>query len=304
MDDREQIELTAVESGQRLDKFVVAAINELSRTRVQTMIKEGLVTVDGQAARPGFRLKGGEHVRVTIIPQEAGESVIQPEAIPLAVVHEDDHIAVIDKPAGMVIHPAAGHQSGTLVNALLARWPQVAEMEERVGIVHRLDRDTSGLLVIAKHAAALENLMAQFQARTVEKTYLALAERPPKTPTGRIDAPIGRDPKQRKRMAVVRDGKPAVTTFTLLDDQFRDGQALLSVKLLTGRTHQIRVHLAFIGCPIVGDTVYGFRKQRIRLKRQFLHASRLCIDHPANGERLCFQSDLPAGLRDIIGKLR
>jgi 23S rRNA pseudouridine1911/1915/1917 synthase len=190
---------------------------------------------------------------------------------------------------------------------MLARWPQIAQMniaEKRAGIVHRLDKDTSGLIVIAKHDAARRDLMEQFQQRAVEKSYIALLERTPKTRSGRIEAPVARDPNQRKRMAVVRAGKPAITEFTVTDDNFKEGQALVEVRPLTGRTHQIRVHMAFIGCPVVGDTVYGFRKQRIKLKRHFLHAARLGFNHPKTHEWLEFQSPLPAGLQNVLEKLR
>ena len=223
------------------------------------------------------------------------------------MLYEDADIAVIDKPAGMTVHPGVGNEKGTLVSAMLARWPEIGEMntnEKRAGIVHRLDKDTSGLMVIAKNDVARRRLMAQFQARTIQKSYLALLEKMPATQTGRIDAPIGRDPNQRKRMAVVRGGKPAISEYTVIDRNLQDERALVRVTILTGRTHQIRVHMAFIGCPIVGDAVYGFRKQRLKLKRHFLHAAELCFDHPQSGERLCFKSPLPVGLQNILDKLK
>ncbi len=301
-----QLEFTAFVPGQRLDKLLVEHLPDISRAQIQTLIKAGAVLVDGQPAKPGIKLKGGEQILVTLVEQDE-ETPITPESIDLTVVYEDEVLAVIDKPAGMVVHPAAGNESGTLVNAILARWPQIAEMndpDKRMGLVHRLDKGTSGLIVIAKTSEALQELMRQFQEREVDKTYIALLERTPPTATGRIEAPIARDPKQRKRMAVQRDGKPAITEYTVIDDDFRDGQALVEVKLLTGRTHQIRVHMAFIGCPVVGDTVYGFRKQRIKMKRQFLHAAQLCFTHPITGERLCVESELPSGLQNILSKLR
>ncbi len=300
-------EFTVAEVGARLDKLVVEHVSELSRVQVQGLIKDGGVTVDGLLVKPGIKLRGGEVVRVTLPEPEAEESEPEAQEMALNILYEDEHLAVIDKPSGMVVHPGVGNESGTLVNALLARYPQLSEMddaEERNGIVHRLDKDTSGLMVVAKTIDALDDLMAQFRLRSVEKVYLALLERTPKTLTGRIDAPIARDPKQRKRMAVVRDGKSAVTEFTVLDDNFRNQQALVEFRILTGRTHQIRVHAAFIGCPVVGDTIYGFRKQRLKLKRNFLHAARLSFDHPETGERLQFESDLPVGLKQIMLKLR
>lgn len=305
---QQHVQFTVDKAGERLDKLVAAQVADLSRVQVQAMIKEGLVTVNGEHVKPGVKLRGGEHIAVTLQPPQ-DDAPLEPELLALNVIYEDDDLAVIDKPAGMVVHPGVGNESGTLAGALLARWPEVQAIGEdgdsrRHGIVHRLDKDTSGLLVIARRSDALHNLMAQFQARTVDKYYLALLERTPKTLTGRIEAPIGRDPRQRKRLAVLKEGKPAVTEFVVLDDNFRDGQALVEFKLLTGRTHQIRVHAMFIGCPVVGDKVYGFRKQRIGLKRNFLHAARLAFDHPTTGERVTFESPLPAVLEQIMAKLR
>ena len=305
--DSQTLEFVVQAAGERLDRLVVAQVRDLlSRAQVQALIKAGQVTVNGAQVKPGVKLKGGERVQV-IIPARVEEGVVQPEAIPLAVLYEDEDIVVIDKPAGMTVHPGVGNETGTLVSALLARWPEIAQADpepKRAGIVHRLDKDTSGLMVIAKHDRARRRLMAQFQSRTVEKTYIALVERAPQTRTGRIDAPIGRDPQQRKRMAVLRGGRPAITEYEVIDNRFRDGRALLRVRLLTGRTHQIRVHLAFIGCPIVGDAVYGFRRQRLKLKRHFLHAAELAFDHPMSGQRLRFQAPLPDGLQEVLAKLR
>ncbi len=301
----EQIEFTAP-SGERLDKALVAQVGEmLSRAQIQALIKEGQVTVNGEQVKAGVKLKGGETIRVTIPPRR--EETIEPEAIPLDVIYEDAEIAVIDKPAGLIVHPGVANEKGTLVHAMLARWPEIARMnieEKRMGIVHRLDKDTSGLIVIARNDVVRRKLAAQFQERTVEKRYLALLERTPQTRTGRIEAPIARDPQQRKRMAVVRGGRPAITEYVVIDDNFKEGQAFVRINLLTGRTHQIRVHMAFIGCPVVGDRVYGFRKQRVTLKRHFLHAAELAFDHPTTGERLRFTSPLPAGLQNVMDKLR
>lgn len=298
-----QITFTVETAGERLDKLILAHLPDVSRTYIQQLVKDGLVTVNGSTVKPGVKLRGGESIVVTVPPPQMPE--VLPEDIPLNVVYDDPDIAVIDKPAGLVVHPAIGNHSGTLVNAIIARWPEIGEMDNgRIGIVHRLDKDTSGLMVIAKHLKAMNHLMGQFQNRTVEKVYLALLDRTPATPTGRVDAPIGRDPQQRKRMAVVRNGKPAVSEFSIIDSDFRDDKVLVRVLLHTGRTHQIRVHMAFIGCPVVGDSVYGFRKQSVRMKRTFLHAARLCFDHPSTGERVCFESPLPAGLQNILEKLR
>ncbi len=300
--------LSADEPGQRLDKFLLGRLPGYSRAQAQALIRSGCVLVDGAARKTGYKFKGGETVQVRIPARE--ERSVEPEDIPLDIVYEDANLAVIDKAAGMVVHPGLGNDSGTLVNALLARYPELADMmddpqtQDRLGIVHRLDRGTSGLLVVARDKPTLLALMSQFQERSVDKVYLALLERRPKSNTGLIDAPIARDPRQRKRMAVQRSGKPAQTEFEVLDDDFQGDRALVRLKLLTGRTHQIRVHLAFIGCPLVGDTVYGRRKQRVRLKRQFLHAHELAFEHPVSGERLSFESELPVGLRAVMEKLR
>ena len=303
----EQFTFTADQPGERFDKTILAHLGDrLSRAQLQALIADGLALADGRALKAGVKLKGGEQITLTIPIKEAAEAV-QPEAIPLRVLYEDDVIAVIDKPAGMTVHPGVLNETGTLVGAILARWPAVAQMqveEKRVGIVHRLDKETSGLMVIALTDPVRVALSAQFSARTVEKYYLALVERRPDTASGRIDAPIGRDPNQRKRMAVTRGGSPAVTEFTVVEDGFSGDQALIRARILTGRTHQIRVHMAFIGCPIVGDRVYGFRKQRLRLKRHFLHAAELSFDHPVTGERLRFESPLPRNLQQILDKLR
>jgi 23S rRNA pseudouridine1911/1915/1917 synthase len=303
----QQIELTVGTPGERLDKLIVAEVgDDLSRAQIQTLIKDGRVMVNGEQVKPGVKLKGGERISVTIPAREETETV-KPEAIPLTVLYDDNDIAVIDKPAGMTIHPGVGNETGTLVSAMLARWPEIAKMntnEKRAGIVHRLDKDTSGLVVIAKNDVSRRRLMEQFQARTVEKTYIALLEKKPPTQVGRIEAPIARDPNQRKRMAVVRGGKPAITEYRVVESDFSGNQALIKVNLLTGRTHQIRVHMAFINAPIVGDRVYGFRKQRLSLKRHFLHAAELSFDHPRTGERLHFESLLPPGLANVLEKLR
>lgn len=290
--------------GERLDKIVVARLGEgFSRTQAQKLIDDGNVSVDGAAIKAGAKLKGGEFIRIAI-PVPAPQQDVQAEDIPLRIVYEDADIAVIDKPAGLIVHPGAGNEHGTLVNALLARYPEIEQIPiapKRRGIVHRLDKDTSGLILAARNATAMHKLMAQFQARTVEKTYVTLVERPPKTTTGRIEAPIARDPGDRKRMAVQRGGRPAISEFETIQ-RYKEGYALLRVRLLTGRTHQIRVHMAFIGCPVVGDVVYGYRRQRL-MRGQFLHAARLCFDHPRTGERLCFEAPLSPRLQAVLESL-
>jgi 23S rRNA pseudouridine1911/1915/1917 synthase len=306
MTDSEQIVFSAgpKDIGERLDRILVTRLGDrLTRSQLQALIKDGHATVNGAAVKTGFKLKGGEQIALTIPPPPVADSVA-PEPIALDIVYEDDELAVINKPAGLVVHPGAGNLSGTLVNAILARYPEISEMRyapQRRGIVHRLDKDTSGLILIAKREPAMRHLSNQFQQRTVEKVYLALVEKPPKTPIGRIDLPIARDPNHRTRMSVQRDGRPAVSEFTVIE-HFNSGPALLEVKLLTGRTHQIRVHLAYLGSPIIGDAIYGYRKQKLR--GQFLHAARLCFDHPSTGERLCFEAPLPERLQTLLDELR
>lgn len=296
------IEFTA-DSDERLDKLLVAGVSELTRTQIQTLIKDGAVTVDGAPSKPGWKLRGGETIRIVIPPPPP--AVLSPETMALDVLYEDRHIAVIDKPSGLVVHPGAGIESGTLANGLLARYPELADMkgQRRQGIVHRLDKYTSGVMVIARTEAALNNLMNQFQARTVDKRYITLLEAEPKPSEGTIDLPIGRDPAQRMKMAVVRGGRPAVTEYKTVEVLLNE-MALVDVHLLTGRTHQIRVHFARLKCPVVGDTVYGLRKQRVKLGRTFLHAARLSFDHPASGERLTFESPLPPELSALLDRLR
>ncbi len=304
----QEFHLTADRRKQRLDLFLLEHLGQLSRAQAQKLIRAGRVLVNGKAEKAGFRFKGGERVEISLPAMQ--EVSVEPEEIALDIVYEDDCLVVVNKAAGMVVHPGAGNRRGTLVNALLARYPELAEMMddpetgERLGIAHRLDRGTSGLLLAARDKSALLALLRQFQERSVDKRYLALLEKGPQSNTGLVDAPIARDPRQRKRMSVQRGGKPAQTEFELLDDDFQGGRALVKLKLLTGRTHQIRVHMAFIGCPLVGDAVYGYRKQRVKLKRQFLHAAELGFAHPRTGERMWFECELPPGLRDVMRKLR
>ena len=289
--------------GERLDKALADLMEGLSRSQVQTLIRDGQVAVNGQVQKASFRLQDGDMLTVSVPIDDEVVGAL-PEDIPLAVLYEDDHVAVIDKPAGMVVHPSFGHASGTLVNAVLARWPRTASETDadRAGIVHRLDKETSGVIVIAKTGDALESLRQQFKDRTIHKKYIALVEGTPSTPEGRIDAPIGRDPNQRKRMAVVRGGREAVTEFHVT--QLFANHSLVEVSPHTGRTHQIRVHMAFIGHPVVGDTVYGRRKKTIRMKRHFLHAARITFLSPASDEPILVEAPLPEHLKDVLAKLR
>ncbi|HEC21792.1 MAG TPA: RluA family pseudouridine synthase [Chloroflexi bacterium] len=294
--------LTAEEGGQRLDQFIAASIPDLSRSAAQRLIRSGDVRVNDRMTKPSYRLEPGDAITVTIPPPES-ETVL-PEDIPLDVLYEDTDLVVINKPAGMVVHPAYGHTGGTVVNAALARWPEMIGVggAKRAGIVHRLDKDTSGVMVLARTPAALADLQRQFRERTIYKRYLALVEGIPASSQGVIEAPIGRDPRQRKRMAVRRGGREARTRYTLIE-AFEE-HALLSVEPLTGRTHQIRIHLAWLGHPVAGDPIYGYRKQRIKMKRLFLHAAELHLDSPSTGERMRFEAPLPPDLQHVLERLR
>jgi 23S rRNA pseudouridine1911/1915/1917 synthase len=302
------------EAGARLDRWLAEHLPALSRARLQKLIEGGEVRVDGRAARASARVKAGQSVEVTIPPPERARP--QPEDIPLRVVHEDRHLIVIDKPAGLVVHPGAGTSAGTLVNALLHRVKDLSGVGGvlRPGIVHRLDRGTSGLLVVAKDDPTHQELARQFASRTVEKEYLAVVLGRPRRAEGSIEAPIGRDPVHRQRMSVrAPRGRAARTTYTVMEPLA--GSALLRVRIHTGRTHQIRVHLASIGHPVAGDAVYGGRRlpasapARLRealaaLARPALHAARLTLTHPVTGARVRFESPLPEDLRRLLERIR
>jgi 23S rRNA pseudouridine1911/1915/1917 synthase len=276
----------------------VAAVAGISRAHAQRLIGDGRALVDGARRRSSDRLSGGERISVELSapPDES----LEPESIPLRVAYEDDALLVVDKPAGLVVHPSAGHGTGTLVNALLGRAIERGEPlgsiagVGRPGIVHRLDKDTSGLIVIAKTDAAQATLMRQFGDRTVEKEYLALVRGQPPAARGRIEAPIGRDPRDRQRMAVVAGGRDSTTEYEQL--AAGGGYALLALHPLTGRTHQIRAHLAYLGLPIAGDVRYGGGEGPAGLRRQFLHAARLAFDRPGDSRRVRAWSELPADL--------
>jgi 23S rRNA pseudouridine1911/1915/1917 synthase len=290
---------------QRLDKFLVASLPEFSRSRLQGLVKDGLVQVDGLPARKSGQLLEG-HVRVQVhIPPTASTS-LEPEQIPLDILFENEDLLVINKPAGMVVHPAAGHSTGTLVHAALGHAPEMEGVggELRPGVVHRLDKDTSGLILLAKNDYAHRWLQEQFRSRQARKTYLALVDGRPPTPVGRIEASIGRDPRQRKQMAVVPPGKgrPAFSQYHTLEI-FAE-HTLLEVNPETGRTHQIRLHLAFIGCPVAGDRIYGRRHASIDLDRHFLHAARLTICLPRQETPHSFEAPLPPELVRTLEALR
>jgi 23S rRNA pseudouridine1911/1915/1917 synthase len=293
----------------RLDKFLAGRLPELSRSAAQRLIDDGQVTVDGEPVKASHKVRAGDRIVVLLPGKESHELV--PEAIPLDVVYEDAALIVVNKAAGMVVHPAPGHPGGTLVNALLAHCPELAVSGgERPGIVHRLDRDTSGLILAAKSEKARRALQRQFKDRQVHKAYLALLEGHLQPAYGRIEAPVGRDPQHRQRMKVLAGGREAITEYHVLE-QFAHPTGpvageytLIEAEPITGRTHQIRVHLASIGHPVVGDAVYGRRKQRLPVSRQFLHARRLRFRHPQTGERLDLEAPLPEDLAQVLALLR
>lgn len=285
-------------AGLRLDQALAKLLPDESRSRLARLIEEGHVRVDGEPAAVRRKVRSGESVEVWLAPRPV-DTAFRPEAIALRVVHEDDHVAVIDKPAGLVVHPGSGNWEGTMLNALLHHVAGAGALP-RAGIVHRLDKDTSGLLVVAKTEAAQAALVRQLQARTVKRTYLAVV-RGRVERDGSVDAPIGRHPVQRTKMAVVASGKPAVTHYRVRE-RF-SAHTLLECDLETGRTHQIRVHLASIGHPLEGDGVYAGRGARI-FARQALHAWKLAFIHPATGQSVAFESPLPADMRELLASLR
>jgi 23S rRNA pseudouridine1911/1915/1917 synthase len=305
MADRREVFEFQKEQEERLDHFLVERLSEFSRSRLQGLIKDGFVTVDGLPAKKGGQKLGpGAKVEVRVPPPTP--SGLVGEAIPLDIIFENDDLLVVDKPAGMVVHPAAGHDTGTLVHAVLGYDPDIEGIggEERPGVVHRLDKETSGLILLAKNDRAHRWLQDQFRLRLVEKTYLALVDGAPPTPSGRVEAPVGRDPSHRKKMAIMPPGKgrEAVSEYVTLES-FK-GHTLLEFHPLTGRTHQIRLHCMFLGCPIVGDKVYGQRKPSIEINRHFLHAARLKINLPGEKGARVFEAQLPEELTRILDGLR
>jgi 23S rRNA pseudouridine1911/1915/1917 synthase len=302
----EQLEILqfAGQPTQRLDKFLATNLPNLSRTRLQALIKDGMVIIDGKpAGKVGLVLDKPTLVEVHVPPPTP--AVLQAEPIPLDIIFENKDLLVVNKPAGMVVHPAAGHSSGTLVNAALSHAPDIEGIsgEQRPGVVHRLDKDTSGLILLAKNDRAHRWLQDQFRLRKVEKIYLALVDGNPPTPTGRVEAPIGRHPHQRKQMAIVQaaKGRAAISEYRTL--QAYPEHTLLEVHPITGRTHQIRLHLAFIGCPVTGDVIYGRRLPSLPIERHFLHAHRLTIRLLEESQPRTFIAPLPPELEKILDKL-
>ncbi|MDZ4159900.1 MAG: RluA family pseudouridine synthase [Anaerolineaceae bacterium] len=291
--------------GERLDKFLVTRLPAFSRSRLQALIRGGYAAVDGlTVTKTGYSLEPGKVVELVIPPTQPTDLV--PEAIPLDIVFESSDLIVVNKPAGMVVHPAAGHSNGTLVHAALAHAPELEGIggEQRPGIVHRLDKNTSGLILLAKNDLTHLWLQDQFRLRKVHKTYLALVDGFPPTPNGRVEAAIGRDTAHRKRLVVVSTerGREAISDY-FTRERFRE-HTLLEVHPLTGRTHQIRIHLAFLGCPVVGDTLYGRRKTSLLPNRHFLHAARLTLTLPGEQQERTFEVELPTELEGLLQSLR
>ena len=292
-------------STERLDRFLTESLPEFSRSRIQALIADGFVEVNGHAAqKSGLSLAAGDMLTLRIPPPIPTDLVA--EEIPLDIIFENEDLIVVNKPAGMVVHPAAGHPSGTLVNAVLGYDADLEGIggEERPGVVHRLDKQTSGLILLAKNERAHRWLQDQFRLRKVDKAYLALVDGKPPTPSGLVEAPIGRDPKNRKRMAIVpaSKGREAISEYKTLEN-FRN-HSLLEFHPLTGRTHQIRLHCAFLKCPIVGDEVYGRKHSTIPIGRHFLHAYRLTIILPGEQEPRKFEAPLPDELEQVLSQLR
>lgn len=290
---------------ERLDKFLVTCLPGLSRSRLQALIRAGQVLVDGQPAhKTGQELEQGMSVEVMIPP--ARPTGLIPEDIPLDIIFENRDLILVNKPAGMVVHPAAGHSSGTLVHAALAHAPEMEGIggEQRPGIVHRLDKNTSGLILLAKNDKTHRMLQDQFRLRQVKKVYIALVDGHPPSPDGRVEAAIGRDLKNRKLMSVVSEdkGRSAASEYHTIETFPQ--HTLLEVHPTTGRTHQIRLHMAFLGCPIAGDTVYGHRHSTIPVQRHFLHAARLTLVVPGEHSSRTFTAPLPPELEQVLRELR
>jgi 23S rRNA pseudouridine1911/1915/1917 synthase len=293
-----KIEIIVGAGSIRLDKYIAEKVPEISRVRVKELIEAGSISLNGQAAKPSIIVKMGDLIKIAIpAPPPTGH---KPEDIPLKMVYENKDLAVIDKPPGLTTHPAPGHPDGTLLNALLARYPELQEGEgDRPGIVHRLDKDTSGLMVVARSRQAQAALSQQFKERQVTKVYLVLVKGRLEPKSGIIEGAIGRHPLNRKKMAISDDGREARSQYDVV--KYYKGYTLLEVRIFTGRTHQIRVHLAAIGFPVVGDETYGFKFESF--PRQFVHSHRLSFKDPGTGEVLSFCSDLPPDLADGLARL-
>jgi 23S rRNA pseudouridine1911/1915/1917 synthase len=301
--DSQILRFTLTEGGQRLDRFLAAQLTPHSRSELQHWIHEGCVRVNGREAKPSYKLEAGDAITITLPSPTAATLVAQDIAIP--ILYDDDDLIIVDKPAGLVVHPGNGVASGTLVNALLARYPELKAFEDslRPGIVHRLDKDTSGVMVVAKHPIAQRHLQAQFAAHTIKKTYWALVQGALQNERGLIEASIGRHRTRPTQMAIAgRAERAARTTFIALE-RFTHC-TLVEAQPITGRTHQIRLHFAALGHPIIGDATYNPRGERLGLTRQFLHAKRLQLVLPTSGQAREFIAELPADLQHVLINLR
>lgn len=301
--EKDTLSIQADEAGQRLDRYLVSKLTAISRTRAQQLIADGLVLVNGSPSKPGYALRIGDEIQILSPGQNQRASGIKPQSLPLDVVYEDQDLLIINKAAGMVVHPAPGHNDDTLVNALLARYPDIHwdTADRRPGIIHRLDKDTSGLIIVARNIATQAALVEQMKRHEIVKRYLALVEGVVALDQGSIDAPIGRDPRHRQQMTITAvSSREARTHFRVLERFAR--HTLILLELETGRTHQIRVHLKAIGHPIVGDAVYGSANtiRGLSLKRQFLHAYQLKFTHPITGASIDVEVPLPDDLQAVL----
>lgn len=297
------LNIQADKAGQRLDRYLVTMLSDISRTSVQQLIMEGAVLVNGHPSKPGYALRSGDEVQLASLIQKNRSINVKPQPIPLHIVYEDQDLIVVNKAAGMVVHPAPGHHDDTLVNALLARYPDIRrdKAEQRPGVIHRLDKDTSGLIIVARNVASQAALVEQMKRHEIVKRYLALVEGIVALDQGTIDAPIGRNPRHRQQMAITASGsREARTHFRVLERFTR--HTLLLLELETGRTHQIRVHLKAIGHPVVGDPIYGSGStiRGITLKRQFLHAYQLKFTHPSTRAIIELEAPLPEDLQAVL----
>ena len=301
--DNRTLSIQAGEAGTRLDRYLTSVITGISRTVVQQLIVDGAVLVNGHTGKSGYMLRSGDEVQVFLLNMHNKPINIKPQSLPLDIVYEDKDLLVVNKAAGMVVHPAPGHYNDTLVNALIARYPDIRreDSDQRPGIIHRLDKDTSGLIIIARNAAIHSALAEQMKRYEIVKRYLALVEGIVALDKGSIDAPIGRNPRHRQQMAITAVGSRAARTHFRVLERFAR-HTLLLLELETGRTHQIRVHLKAIGHPIVGDPVYGSgsKIRGLALKRQFLHAYQLKFTHPTTGTSVDLEAPLPQDLQAIL----
>ena len=296
-------QIVVTDAGKRLDKLISEQLPELTRSAVQHLMQDGCVTIAGKPVKKNTKASAGDVITVEL--PEPREVEIEPENIPLDIVYEDEDIIVVNKPKGMVVHPAPGNWSGTLVNALMYHCGDSLSGingEIRPGIVHRIDKDTSGLLVVAKNDRAHQSLAEQIKVHSAGRRYYAVVYGTPREQKGTVNAPIARHPVDRKKMAVISGGREAITHYEVLEQYA--GYSYLTFLLETGRTHQIRVHMAHIGHPIIGDPLYGPAKDKWKLQGQCLHAGELSLTHPATGERMTFQAPLPAYFTTVLQKLR